>query len=152
MPFITYFHKYTYSSSIASHTCTVFNMSFFSIAYVDTFSNLNNFCSTFLINHYYYNIISSEFFTPALVESLSLECEWQQVSLSLKKFFQYSGRSQQCCSLDGLDSFSDFLLFKFCYQVLLLLLLLFTPLEFFTSVLADGFSLEFEWQQVSSSL
>ena len=33
-----------------------------------------------------------------------------------------------------------------------LLLLLFTPLEFFTSLLADGFSLEFEWQQVSSSL
>ena len=28
----------------------------------------------------------------------------------------------------------------------------FTPLEFFTSVLADGFSMEFEWQQVSSSL
>ena len=25
-------------------------------------------------------------------------------------------------------------------------------IEFFTSVLADGFSLEFEWQQVSSSL
>ena len=36
--------------------------------------------------------------------------------------------------------------------LLLLLLLLFTPLEFFTSVLADFFSLEFEWQQVSSSL
>ena len=32
------------------------------------------------------------------------------------------------------------------------LLLLFTLLEFFTSVLADGLSLEFEWQQVSSSL
>ena len=29
---------------------------------------------------------------------------------------------------------------------------IFTPLEFFTSVLADGFLLEFEWQQVSSSL
>ena len=28
----------------------------------------------------------------------------------------------------------------------------FTPLEFFTSVLTDGFTLEFEWQQVSSSL
>ena len=28
----------------------------------------------------------------------------------------------------------------------------FTPLEFFTSVLADGFSLEFGWQQVSSNL
>ena len=33
-----------------------------------------------------------------------------------------------------------------------ILLLLFTLLEFFTSVFADGFSLEFEWQQVSSSL
>ena len=32
------------------------------------------------------------------------------------------------------------------------LLLSFTPLEFFTSVLADSFSLEFAWQQVSSSL
>ena len=31
-------------------------------------------------------------------------------------------------------------------------LLSFTPLQFFTSVLTDGFSLEFEWQQVSSSL
>ena len=37
-------------------------------------------------------------------------------------------------------------------DLILLLLLLFTPLEFSTSVLADGFSLEFEWQQVSSSL
>ena len=37
-------------------------------------------------------------------------------------------------------------------SLLLLLLLLFTPLEIFTSVLADGFSLEFEWHQVSSSL
>ena len=31
-------------------------------------------------------------------------------------------------------------------------LLLFTPLEFFTAVLPDGFSLEFAWQQVPSSL
>ena len=36
--------------------------------------------------------------------------------------------------------------------LLLLLLLLFTPLEFLTSVLADSLSLEFEGQQVSSSL
>ena len=35
---------------------------------------------------------------------------------------------------------------------LLLLLLLFTLWEFFTSALADGLSLEFEWQQVSSRL
>ena len=34
----------------------------------------------------------------------------------------------------------------------MLLLLLFTPFGFFTSVLGDGFSLEFKWQQVSSSL
>ena len=33
-----------------------------------------------------------------------------------------------------------------------LLFLLFTPLEFFTSTLTDGFSLEFEWQQISSSV
>ena len=37
-------------------------------------------------------------------------------------------------------------------MLLLLLLLLFTPLEFFTSALADGLSLGFEWQQVSSNL
>ena len=36
--------------------------------------------------------------------------------------------------------------------LLLLLLLLFTPLEFFTSLLGDGISLEFVWQQVSASL
>ena len=36
--------------------------------------------------------------------------------------------------------------------LLLLLLLLFTPLEFFTSALADGFSLESEEQQVSLGL
>ena len=35
---------------------------------------------------------------------------------------------------------------------MLLLLLLFTPWEFFTSALANGLSLEFKWQQISSSL
>ena len=39
------------------------------------------------------------------------------------------------------DKFADFLLLVF---LLLVLSLLFTSLEFFTSVLADGFSLEFE--------
>ena len=34
----------------------------------------------------------------------------------------------------------------------IIIIIIITPLEFFTSVLADGFSLEFEWQQVSSSL
>ena len=36
--------------------------------------------------------------------------------------------------------------------LLSLLLLLYTLLEFFTSALTDGFPLEFEWAQVSSSL
>ena len=57
----------------------------------------------------YNNIIivySLEFFTSALADGLSLEFEWQQVSSSLHDSTQYSGRSQQCCSLDGLHSSS----------------------------------------------
>ena len=34
-----------------------------------------------------------EFFTPALADVLSLEFEWQQVSLSLQDSFQSSDRS-----------------------------------------------------------
>ena len=41
-----------------------------------------------------------EFFTSALADGLSLEFEVQQVSSSLQ---DSSGRSQQCCSLDGLQ-------------------------------------------------
>ena len=37
-----------------------------------------------------------------------------------------------------------------CY--LFIIIIIIYSLEFFASVLADGFSLEFEWQQVSSSL
>ena len=37
-------------------------------------------------------------------------------------------------------------------SIIIVFILLFTPLEFFASVLADGLSLEFEGQQVSSSL
>ena len=43
-----------------------------------------------------------EFLTPALADGLSLEFELQQVSSSLQDSSQYSGRSQQCISLDGL--------------------------------------------------
>ena len=38
------------------------------------------------------------------------------------------------------------------YLLKVIIIIIIIPLEFFTSVLADGFSLEFEWQQVSSSL
>ena len=37
-----------------------------------------------------------------------MESEWQQVSSRHQNSFLYSGRSQQCCSLDGLGSSSDF--------------------------------------------
>ena len=47
--------------------------------------------------------------------------------------------------------FQHLTLSNFCTNSLFLLLL-FTPWEFFTSVLADGLSLEFEWQQVSWTL
>ena len=46
-------------------------------------------------------------------------------------------------------------LYSFCANLmhsLIMWLIIIPPLEFFTSVLADDFSLEFEWQQVSSSL
>ena len=41
-------------------------------------------------------------------DGLSLEFEWQQVSSSLQDSSQCSGHSQQCCSLDGLHSSSNF--------------------------------------------
>ena len=47
-------------------------------------------------------ICSLEFFTSVLADSLSLEFEWLHVSSSLQDSSQYSGRSQQCCNLDGL--------------------------------------------------
>ena len=53
-------------------------------------------------------IIPGEFFTSALTNGLSLKFEWLQISLSLQDFSQYSGRCWQCCSVDGLDSSSDF--------------------------------------------
>ena len=49
-----------------------------------------------------------EFFTSALVDGLSLEFEWQQVSSSLQDSSQYSRHSQQCCHLDDLHSSANF--------------------------------------------
>ena len=60
------------------------------------------------------------------------------VTFIYNSFFQFLSKVQVLVFISILSS--------------LLFLLLFTPLEFFTSVLADGFSQEFEWQQVSSSL
>ena len=48
-----------------------------------------------------------------------------------------------------------FFVFAFCFLLPFTrfgIIIIITPLEFFTSTLPDGFSLEFAWQQVSSSL
>ena len=57
-------------------------------------------------------IIIWELFTPPLAGDLSLESKCQQVSSGFQDCSQYSSRSQQYYSLNGIDSFSDFLLFQ----------------------------------------
>ena len=57
-----------------------------------------------------------EFFIPVLADSFPLEFEWQQVSSSLQDSPQYSGRSQQNCSLDSPYSSSYFQVLSFLYQ------------------------------------
>ena len=47
------------------------------------------------------------FFALSLADGLTLESKWQQVSSGLQDSSQYPVRSQKCCNLDGLDSFSD---------------------------------------------
>ena len=38
------------------------------------------------------------------------------------------------------------------WSIIIIIIIIIIPWKVFTSVLADGFSLGFEWQQVSSSL
>ena len=57
-----------------------------------------------------------EFFAPTLADGLSQEFEWQLVSSCLQDSSQYSGRSQQCSSLDWLLSSSYFQVLQFLYQ------------------------------------
>ena len=47
-------------------------------------------------------------FATALASGLSLESEWQQVSSCFQNSSWYSGRSQSCFNLDGLDSSRPF--------------------------------------------
>ena len=53
-------------------------------------------------------IISCKFFTLMFADCLSLVSEWQQISLCLQDYSQYSVRSYQCCILDDHGSSSDF--------------------------------------------
>ena len=47
----------------------------------------------------------------AFAEGFSLELEYQLVFIAILDCFPYFGRSQQFCSLDGIDSSNDFRLF-----------------------------------------
>ena len=55
-------------------------------------------------------------FTPVLTDGLSVKLEWQQVNSRLQDCSQYSGRPQQCCSLNLLCSSSGLPLFQFPSQ------------------------------------
>ena len=66
----------------------------------------------FSLAHHFYNP-SFEFFTSIFVGKISQESKWQQVSSDFHDSSQYYGRSQQCCCLDSLDSYTDFQLFLF---------------------------------------
>ena len=66
-------------------------------------------------SHFYY-YSSRDFFIPALPDGLSLESDWQRVTSSLLESSNYSGWSQKCCSLDDLDSPSDFQFFKHPFE------------------------------------
>ena len=80
-----------------------------------------------------------------------VEIKWSvYISKSLRILCVSSSRTNSMC-IYHLFVWSNFN-FWHILLLLLLLLLLFTPLEFFTSALADCLSLEFKWQQVSSSL
>ena len=88
-------------------------------------------------------IISWKFFTSTLADGFSLEFEWKQVSPSLQDYSQYSGRSQQCCSLHGLDSTCSFHVlgsllksFSYCTEALITIgiIVTFMFLSFFNSL------------------
>ena len=61
-------------------------------------------------------IIVREFSTPASVDGLSLKPEWQQVSLNLPDPTQYSRRSKQYGSFDGLVTSSNIQLLQSPYK------------------------------------
>ena len=57
-----------------------------------------------------------EFFKPASANGFPQESKWQQISLSFQDSSQYSVWSQQCCSLDGVHSSSNFQVLQPLYQ------------------------------------
>ena len=64
----------------------------------------------------YYYWLFFEFFIPALTDGYLLKFKWERVSSSLQDSSKYSGRSQQCSTLDWLHSFSYFPVLQTFYQ------------------------------------
>ena len=67
-------------------------------------------------------IILYEIFTSALADGFSLETKWQQVSSDFLDSSQNSGWSKKCCSLDGLNLYSNFQPFQPLSKLLVSLL------------------------------
>ena len=67
-------------------------------------THAHNHTHIFIVKYYYFFYSLRVIFTSVLADGLSLEFEWQQVSLSLQDYSQYSGRSQYYIRLDGLHS------------------------------------------------
>ena len=97
---------------------------------------------------------------PFSYSSKRTNYNWYNCHFHVTQFFQCPGKVVVLILLFGFLQFysvvsRDSKIDNFASSLFLLIIIrsgLFTLLEFFTSVLVDGFSLEFEWQQVSSSL
>ena len=76
---------------------------------------------------------------------------WKCLLEYLLEFIYYLPFNINCRKFTGRRFNQITFIFRFL-RFLFILSLLFTPWEFFTSVNADGLSLEFEWQQVSRTL
>ena len=72
--------------------------------------------TTFIRQLRRWNFTNWEFFPPALADGFPQEFNWQQVSSNLQEYSQYSGRSQQCCSLDSLHPSCYFQVLQSLYQ------------------------------------
>ena len=94
--FVILFFQYYLSYGFRFHYSTVLFLLFFSFpTFIISITHVSK------PNHYDYYITPWEFFPPELADGFLREFVGQQVPNSLLDTSQYSGRSQQCCSLDG---------------------------------------------------
>ena len=74
------------------------------------------YCAQIIIIMIFIYSTSCEFFSPVLAGEFSQQSEWLQVSSSPLDSSKYSGQSQECCCLNGLDYSSNFHLFWSPFQ------------------------------------